>query len=382
MSWLIAVLPWRPQTGVHTHHRKVDERMVMLAELTTVVIGVDPDKPRIHLAAVDSRTKGELGHECFPNNPDGHDEAMAWADSFAAPEDRAWAIEGAGSFGSRPTRSLQGSGEWVIEFSFPSGPAAPDGAKTDHLDAARAALEVLGRTKLAKPRPGPDGAHRSLRMTLAARQSLVRQRTALINTLKAIMMAGPETLITDLDGLTWQTLVKRCTKLRPTTNPSPTDELAAAKLSLRSLARSISEMNTAVIALTQAIDAHVTAVAPQLIAQNGVGPINAAQILVTWGHRGRIHSADAWGRISGTAPIPATSGREQQRHRLSRGGDRALNSALHNIAIIRARNDDETKAYIARKTAQGKTTRDARRSLKRYIGRRIFRLLENPPEAA
>jgi transposase len=95
--------------------------MTMLAEITTCVIGVDPDKARIQVAAIDSVTRGELATESFANTPDGHDAALAWADGYSDAQSRAWAVEGSGSYGARLTRSLQACGEWVIDFSFPSG---------------------------------------------------------------------------------------------------------------------------------------------------------------------------------------------------------------------------------------------------------------------
>ena len=352
--------------------------MTMLAEITTCVIGVDPDKARIHVAAIDSTTKGELGKESFVNNPDGHEAAMAWADAFAEGGDRAWAVEGSGSYGSRLTRSLQSAGEWVIDFSFPSGPAAANGAKSDHLDALRAGREVLGRTKLVTPRASQDGSHGAIRALTSARSGLVRSRTALINGLKATLMAGPETLIASLDDCSTPKLIKRCVRLRPDPNAGPICEIAATKLALRAQAHAIGELDARIGELTNAMTAHVTHIAPQLLDEPGVGTVNAAQLLVSWGHPGRIHNQAAWGKLSGTAPIEATSGQNQTRHRLSRGGDRALNRAIHTIAICRTQHDPRTRAYLAKKTNEGKNKREARRCLKRYIARHLYRLLEHP----
>jgi len=97
---------------------------------------------------------------------------------------------------------------------------------------------------------------------------------------------------------------------------------------------------------------------------------------VSWSHPGRCRNDGAYARLAGAAPIEATSGQRQNRHRLNRGGDRQLNRALHTIVITRLRVDPTTRAYIERRVAQGKTPREARRCLKRYIARRLFRLLE------
>ena len=267
----------------------------------------------------------------------------------------------------------------MIDFSFPVGPAAPNGAKSDHLDAIRAGREVLGRTKLVTPRADPDGAHGAIRALTSARSGLVRSRTALINGLKATLMAGPEALIAELEDYSSPQLVKRCTRLRPDPTAGPVCEIAATKLALRAQARAIAELDARIGELTNAMGRHVTHVAPHLLDEPGVGTVNAAQLLVSWGHPGRIHSQAAWGKLSGTAPIEATSGQNQTRHRLNRGGDRALNRAIHSIAICRTRHDPDTRAYLAKKTGQGKTKREARRCLKRYIARHLFRLLEHPP---
>jgi len=91
-----------------------------------------------------------------------------------------------------------------------------------------------------------------------------------------------------------------------------------------------------------------------LLAQPGVGPLAAAQVLISWSHRGRITSEAAFARLAGCAPIPASSG-QTVRYRLDRGGGRRLNRALHMIR------------------------REAIRCLKRYLARNLYRLLENPP---
>src|SRR5690349_5052761 len=108
--------------------------------------------------------------------------------------------------------------------------------------------------------------------------------------------------------------------------------------------------------------------------RRGIGPVTAAQAIVSFSHVGRCRNDAAFAALSGTNPLPARSGRTV-RHRLNRGGDRALNSALHTIAMVRMRCRPRTKAYVARRTAEGKTTREIRRCLKRYIARELYRAL-------
>ncbi len=115
-------------------------------------------------------------------------------------------------------------------------------------------------------------------------------------------------------------------------------------------------------------------IAPGLTSRFGVGPVSAAQAIVSFSHPGRCRNEAAFAALGGTSPIPASSGRTI-RHRLNRGGDRALNRAIHAIAVSRMRSCPHTRAYVARRTAEGKTTREIRRCLNRYIARELYRQL-------
>ena len=124
----------------------------------------------------------------------------------------------------------------------------------------------------------------------------------------------------------------------------------------------------------------VAGLAPQLLAERGCGVLTAAKLIGEIAGVGRFATDAKLARTAGAAPIPASSGRTD-RHRLDRGGNRQLNCALHRLAVNKARLDPVTAAYIARKHAEGKTRSEALRCLKRYLARRIFRLL-NPPRHA
>ena len=125
---------------------------------------------------------------------------------------------------------------------------------------------------------------------------------------------------------------------------------------------------------------HVRALVPELLDEPGVGPIVAAQLIVTWSHRDRVRSEAAFARLAGVAPLPASSGLTT-RHRLSRGGDRQLNRALHTVILHRRQHDPATRDYIARRVAEGKSTRDATRLLKRYLARHLYRVMQNASPA-
>jgi transposase len=101
-------------------------------------------------------------------------------------------------------------------------------------------------------------------------------------------------------------------------------------------------------------------------------------VIVSWSHRGRVRSEAAFAQLAGVAPVPASSG-QTIRHRLNHSGDRQLNRALHTVVMVRMRQEPTTKAYVARRLAEGKTTREIKRCLKRYIARQLFRELEAMP---
>ena len=155
-------------------------------------------------------------------------------------------------------------------------------------------------------------------------------------------------------------LLDRCSRLRRTS--AAADELAT-RIVLRSLARRIQAATVEANELERKILAHVRALAPALLDEPGVGPIVAAQLIVAWSHPGRVRSEAAFARLAGVAPVPASSG-QTQRHRLSRGGDRQLNRALHTIVLHRRQHDPQTKDYIEKRIAEGKSRRDATRPLK------------------
>ena len=347
----------------------------MLAELVDHVVGVDPDRDRVTAAVVCARTQGEIDRIEVRACPAGYAELMEWADHHTAADRRVWSVEGAGSYGAGLTATLQGAGEWVVEFDRPATRPARDGAKSDGLDALRAARELLGRARWAQPRA--RGMREGLRALLVARANTETARTAAVNALKALVVTAPVALRETLRGLTRGELISRCCRFRPPSGA--TDELNATRLALRTLARRVAALDTDMVALADALKTIVNHHTPALLDEVGVGPVTAAQAIVSWSHPGRCRNDAAYARLAGAAPIEATSGQRQNRHRLNRGGDRQLNRALHTIVITRLRVDPTTRAYIERRVAQGKTPREARRCLKRYIARRLYRLLEHPP---
>ena len=118
-----------------------------------------------------------------------------------------------------------------------------------------------------------------------------------------------------------------------------------------------------------------TAAAPELVGRKGVGPDTASTILVSAGDNPhRLRNERAFASLAGANPIPASSGKTT-RHRLNRGGDRQLNSALWRIALVRMRWHEPTRAYVERRTTEGLSKPEIMRCLKRYIARELYRQL-------
>ena len=143
---------------------------------------------------------------------------------------------------------------------------------------------------------------------------------------------------------------------------------------IRRLALAVREATKALKANRRELHELVEQIAPGLTARPGIGPVSAAQVVVSFSHLGRVRNDAAFAALAGTSPIQASSG-QTVRHRLNRGGDRALNRAIHTIALTRMRSCARTRAYVERRTAEGKTSREIRRTIKRYITRELYRTL-------
>jgi transposase len=347
----------------------------MLTELVEHVIGVDPDRDWITVAAVDAHTTAVVATERFPAGRTGYEDAVLWADGHSSGSERAWVIEGTASYGRGLASALERNGELVFEFDRPVRKASKDGAKSDTLDAVRAAREALGRDQLARPR-AHDGRREAIRVHTVARDAAVRARTAAINELKALVVTADDQLRDELRELSTARLVNRCGRFRD--GDQRTIEARHTRLAMRALARRIQHLDSEVADHDRLLKALIDEAAPQLLAEPGIGYVTAAAFYLAWSHPGRCRNEAAFARLGGVAPIEATSGQNQTRHRLCRRGDRQLNRALYLVAITRKRIHPATRDYIARRTSEGKTDREAIRCIKRYIARRVWRALERP----
>lgn len=339
----------------------------MLAEHFDVVIGVDTHK-HTHTAAALTATGAVLEHLTVPADPKGYRQLVAFGRRHG--EDRLWAIEGTGSFGAGLTTVLTNSSERVLEVDRPARPARRAGAKSDDIDAVRAARQALADDGVAEPRC--RGEREAIRVLLATRAQAVEFRTRAIGALHALVTSAPDTLRQRLRTLPLGQLLNTCAALRGSSRQDA--EEYATTMALRSTARRALACEHEASELETQLAALVRRVAPGILHHVGIGPVVAGQVIASWSHRGRVRSEAAFAKLAGVAPIEASSG-TVTRHRLNRSGDRQLNRALHTIVLIRMRQDPTTKAYLQRRLAEGKSVREVKRCLKRYVARQLFREL-------
>ncbi len=293
-----------------------------------VVIGADTHLDTVHLAAL-SPTGASVADAQFPTHPAGYHLAVKWAQSFGAVL-RA-GVEGTSSYGSGLTRALQDARIEVAEINRSDRAGRRRQGKSDPLDAYAAA-----RAALAAP---------------AELRERYRRHTT-------------------------TTLIRALARCRPAAYDDSTT--VAMLIGCKALAQRIAFLEDQGRTLTAELDRLVTAINPGLRAAYGVGPDTAAQLIITAGtHPHRLHNEAAFAMFCGTAPIPASSG-TTNRHRLSCGGDRAANNALHRIALVRMSSDERTRADVTAQLARGRSKLDILRLLKRAVAREAFRLLTQP----
>jgi transposase len=212
-----------------------------------------------------------------------------------------------------------------------------------------------------------------LSVLLAARRSALEAATAQEHQIDAILVAAPEALRERFRPMTTTKVVVAAARMR--VNPNCDAETRTTAAVLRALARRVQELRAEANAHERELTGIVRRWHPELLEEKGVGPIVAATVLCAWSHSGRFRSEAAFASLAGVAPVPASSGLTV-RHRPNRRGDRQLNRALHTVVLCRVRYDEQTRSYLARRRAEGKTDREIKRCLKRYVARRLFRQLE------
>jgi hypothetical protein len=240
--------------------------------------------------------------------------------------------------------------------------------KSDPLDAVSAARAAQSGRACGASK-GRDGAVEAIRALMVAKRSAAGERTQTVNQARALILTGPEDLRARFTGHTVAALVAELASLRP--RPGSTVGYAT-RIALRELGRRAEFFDAQLERPGELIVPLVTAHAPGLLALYGIGPNTAALLLIAAGdHPERLRSEAAWAHLCAAAPIPASSGKTI-RHRLNPGGDRQANHALWRIVFTRMGSDPATRAYVERRTAEGKSKKEIIRCLKRYVAREVY----------
>jgi transposase len=338
-----------------------------------IVLGADTHK-RSHTIAAVAAVTGELrGEQTVAVGRRGFDALLRWARRLEG--ERVWALEDCRHVSGGLERFLIERGERVLRIpthlTAKARRSARQRGKSDAIDALNVARAALQEGLETFPAAHLDGPELDLRLLVDHRERLIRHRVELNSTLIwHLHDLWPELELPGgaLFSRKWSTRISR--------------RLARAEQTMRvriarDELRRLRELTLAVRRLEREITELVTSIAPQLLNQPGFGPLIAAKLVGEIAGAQRFAPPAKLARAAGVAPIPASSG-NTQRQRLDRGGNRQINAALHRVIVTRARCHPETRDYIERRRRDGKTTREAIRCLKRYLARRVWRLLQPP----
>ena len=351
--------------------------MPMVADVVDAVVGGDTHK-HTHTLEMLGPVGARIASACIDNDEAGFAAAAAWIVDHAPGPRVIVGLEGTRSYGIGLSRALQAVGLTVVEVERPKRTQRHGRGKSDPIDAHLAAVQVLGMRTDRLPTPRADGDREALRILLVARQEMTNTQTRCRNQLKALLHTGDEFERSMSSGHLSQARLNTIIRRRGTATETRLQSIRREEA--RRLAQTVRDTGRELTANHKQLREIVESIAPDLLAKRGIGPVSAAQVIVSWSHPGRCRSEAAFAKLAGAPPIPASSGKTV-RDRLNRGGDRQLNSALHTIAMTRWRSCPRTAAYITRRRADGKTDREIRRILKRYIAREIYRTLNTATAA-
>ena len=347
--------------------------MTILAGTSRAVIGGVDTHLDTHAAAAIDELGGVLGVESFAATAAGEADLASWLASFG--ELTVVGVEGTGSYGIGVARQLRAAGVEVVEVDRPNRQQRRREGKTDPLDAIEAARaaqsgRAFGRAKTR------DGNVEAIRALVVAKRSARSVKVKTLNQIRHLGFTAPEPIRARLSGVSRPDLAREAASFRPRAGSDVVT--FATKTSLRVLGRRVLALDEEKAELDAHLGVLVRQCAPQLLEVHGIGVDTAALLLVAAGDNPqRLRSEAAWAHLCGVSPIQASSGKVT-RYRLNRSGDRQANHALWRIAITRMRNHPETRAYVERRLAEGKSKPEIIRMLKRYIAREIFPMLPRP----
>jgi transposase len=337
-----------------------------IVETRAITGGVDTHADT-HVAAALDGIGGLLGVQEFPVSPAGYSRLLDWLGGFGTV--CLVGIEGTGSYGAGLARHVTAAGIRVVEVDRSDRQDRRRKGKSDPLDAVSAARAALSGRASGASR-GRDGQVEAIRALMVAKRTARAQRTQTINQARALILTGPDDIRTRFTRHSPAGLVAELGALRP--RPGSMVRYHTL-LALRELGRRAQYLDGQLERLDELITPLVTARAPGLLGLYGVGPDTAAMLLIAAGDNpGRLRSEAAWAHLCAVAPIPASSGKTQNRHRLNRGGDRQANHALWRIVITRMSAHPATRAYVTRRTKEGLAKKEIIRCLKRYAAREVY----------
>lgn len=338
----------------------------------TIIGGIDTHADTIHVAAIDPWGR-ELDDDEFVTTPAGYRAALEFLTDLG--EVAGIGIEGTSSYGTGITRAAVEAGLEVFEVIRPERSVRRREGKSDPLDAYQAAQAVLTGRATAAVKSADITALRALHN---ARRSAVKARAAAQVQIGQQLVTSPTQLREKYRGLTAGRLIPTLASCRPGTRDDIEERVVLT--ALKSLAQRHQQLSQEITSLDAELASLIEQTAPHLLHLHGVGNTTAAQLLITvGGNPDRLRNEASFAALCGTAPVPASSGKTT-RHRLSRGGDRRANNALHTIALVRMRSHPPTKVFVQRQRDRGRSTPEILRILKRAIAREMFKQLTRPHE--
>ena len=345
-----------------------------MSMVSGVIGGVDTHAD-VHVAAALDENGRWLGVESFRVNGAGYRRLVEWLTSFG-PVIRV-GVEGTGSYGVGLARHLHDAGVEVVEVDRPNRQKRRRLGKSDPVDAEAAARAALSGEASVTPK-WRDGTVEQIRVLMIARRSARMQRNQALNQLRQIVFCSPDEVRVRFKDRYKTGLVTEAAAMRPRKGSDPVTY--TTYVVMRGLARRIRDLDDEMRTIDDALTELIAETAPSLLACYGVGVVTAATLLVTAGDNpDRLHTERSWAHLCGVAPVPAGSGKTTGRVRLSYGGNRHANAALYQIVLTRMSSDPATRNYVRRRRAEGLSTREIMRCLKRYVARQTFKHL---PRAA
>ena len=337
---------------------------------TRVVGGGVDTHADFHVAAVLDHLGGVLGVEAFETTEAGYHELLEWLEGFGTV--LRVGVEGTGSYGAGLVRFLHDHQVEVVEVDRPNRQLRHRRGKSDPTDAIAAARAALSGQAAGVPKLR-NGPMEQMRVLLVARRSARNQRIQTLNQIRHLVFTAPEPIRARFLGRYHKGLVAELAGLRPRNGTDPVRYVTLT--TLRDLARRVVQLDEERTRIRETLHTLVAETAPSMLDLYGMGPENAAVLLVAAGDNPqRLRSEAAWAHLCGVAPIEASSGKTI-RYRLNRGGNRQANAALYRIVLTRMSSETRTRAYVTRRRDEGRSTKEIIRVLKRYVAREVYKHL-------